>query len=250
MIQMAGSNILNSIYQILLIEDDSDFRLAISSTLPEEILLVSAANGKEARHYLGKQTFDLILLDLTLPDEDGLKLSSWIRSEERFREIPIMLLTGRAEIEDKVMAFSLGADDYLVKPVDPREFRARVLSRLKKSRRRAEVEQFFCKGNLKFMVPVQQVIILDNGSSRIIEMTPLEFRLLFLLAKNEGRIYSRDELISLVWGNQITVLDRTVDSHVSDLRRKLLSATHTIKSVRGIGYQLAVTHSTQEKRSA
>lgn len=229
---------LHGAHRILVVEDDLAFQSAIAAALPQEMLVSCASNSSEARRLLESQEFDLILLDLTLPDGDGMRLCSWIRADNRFKDVAIMLITGHAETDYKVMAFSLGANDYMVKPIDSRELRARVLSHLKRARGRSDAEAVFFRGNLKFVVSSQQVFIIGEEIPRRIETSSLEFRLLLLFAQNEERVFSRDELISRVWGEQVSVLERTVDSHVSDLRKKLISASHAIQAVRGAGYRL------------
>ena len=123
--------------RILLVDDDSDFRAMIQSVLPKEVFMTSAGTIGEAEALLGKEQFDLILLDLSLPDGEGLKFCSRIRQDESYRSIPMIMLTGSSEIDDKVIAFQLGVDDYLVKPFDLREFKARVISRLRRARDKA-----------------------------------------------------------------------------------------------------------------
>jgi two-component system phosphate regulon response regulator PhoB len=244
---------LTSNYKVLVIDDDPLFQAAVVKGLPQEVSVISASSAKEARTQLEGQSVDLILLDLGLPDEDGMKLCSWIRFEERFLDIPLVLLTGRSDVNDKVMAFSLGADDYLVKPVDPKEFKARILAKLKRANRVSTQGQVFVKGSLKFLLASQQVFIAAQdipSHLQRIETSPIEFRLLLLLAQNDERIFSRDELISKVWGNHVHVLERTVDSHVSDLRKKLALASHRIEAVRGVGYRLVPKSSPNHRESA
>jgi two-component system phosphate regulon response regulator PhoB len=153
------------------------------------------------------------------------------------RDLPIIFITGRSEIEDKEMAFSMGADDYIVKPMSTRELRARVLGRL---RRAQKVGENFTVGNLKFELPLQKVIILNGTLESSLDTTSLEFRILLYFAKHEDHIFSRNQLLTAVWGENVHLLERTVDTHISHLRKKLKEAGSdiTIRPIHGSGYKL------------
>jgi two-component system, OmpR family, phosphate regulon response regulator PhoB len=226
-------------FRILFIEDSKEMAEAVSQTLKRECSFTIASSIKEAKACLEGACFDLVLLDLSLPDGEGFKICSHIRQSDSLRDIPIIFLTGREEIEDKEMAFAMGADDYIVKPVDSRELKARVVSRLQRVSRKAE-ESIFA-GNLRLNVPLQQVAVGNGASETLLTCTPLEFKILYFLCKQEDRVFTRDQLISAAWGESVHLLDRTVDTHVSHLRKKLAAASssHTINPVRGLGYRFS-----------
>jgi two-component system, OmpR family, response regulator ResD len=225
-------------YKVLFLEDSTEIQSAVAMAFRKECVFTFAGMNREAQDTLEKEKFDLVLLDLTLPDGDGFKVCNFIRRSEALRDIPIIFLTGRDEIEDKEMAFSIGADDYIVKPVDMRELRARVLSRLKKVHERRET---LTVGDLKFDLARQRICVVREDGESVLETTSREFRILFHLAKREGQVFSRDQLLTEVWGENIHLLERTVDTHVSHLRKKLkeAGASITIKPVHGFGYKLA-----------
>jgi DNA-binding response OmpR family regulator len=183
---MESPRFARSLYHLLLIEDDLVLQRAVVMMIPAEFAVTVAKNAKEAKDFLSKQTFDLIYLDLTLPDEDGLRLCNWIRSDPRHENTSITLVTGRGEVEDKVMAFSLGADEYLTKPVNAREFKARLQAKLRLLRRKEERDFAFWLGNLKFITSQFQLHLVEGESAELIPLTPLEFRLLYLLAEKRG----------------------------------------------------------------
>ena len=224
-------------YQILLIEDNEEMQLAISQVFKRECQLTMASSIKLAREQLQKAKFDLVLLDLSLPDGEGFKICTYIRQTESLREIPVIFMTGRADIEDKEMAFSLGADDYILKPVQSRELRARVLSRIERTRQKRE--EILILGELKFHVALQKILVLKGTQEFNLDLTTNEFKLLYHFATHEEHIFSRDQLLTAIWGQNIHLLERTVDTHVSHLRKKLsrVQANYQIIPIRGVGYK-------------
>ena len=224
--------------KILWIEDDPDFRDEVEREFSKEVKCDSVGTFGEARALLSQKRYDLILLDLSLPDGEGLKFCSKIQEEETHQKTPVIILTGRNSIDDKVTAFVLGADDYLVKPIDLRELKARVFSKLRKAKKKSEEDQIYVLDGIKFILSMQKVYYFKDHQDILIDMTPIEFRLLLVLAKNEEKRLSRDELIDWVWGKQVHVVNRTVDSHISDLRKKIEVTQYMIQSVRGLGYRL------------
>jgi len=225
------------IYKVLFIEDSEEMQEAVGRALKKECSLTLASSNKAARIHLEQSEFDLVLLDLTLPDGDGFKICNYIRQRDLLRDLPIIFMSGRAEIEDKEMAFSIGADDYIVKPMSSRELRARVLGRL---RRAHKIGESFSVGNLKFDLPLQKVTILNGVLERALETTSLEFRILLYFARHEDHIFSRNQLLTAIWGENVHLLERTVDTHISHLRKKLKEAGSglTIKPIHGSGYKL------------
>lgn len=184
--------------------------------------------------FLDKHIPDLIVLDLMLPDADGLEICRHLRAKERFSAVPIIMLTAKGEEMDKVLGLELGADDYITKPFSPRELVARVKAVLRRKEFVAGSGKIGIGGLLE--IDPEKFEVLVKGEK--IELTTTEFRILQILAMQKGRVYSRELLLEHLWGTEKIVIDRTIDVHVKNLREKLGPAGEFIKSVRGIGYKL------------
>ena len=226
--------------RVLLVEDATDVQAIVAATLRDGYSIQVAATASEALVQLGKQKFDLILMDVMLPDGDGFKLCTQVRNTEEGRDIPIIFLTGRTDVADKVIGFSLGADDYVSKPFEPAELRARVDAKLRKvmaSRERDEILRIY---DLRFQIPYQRLQLIKGSDEALIDLTPIEFKLLLHLARNEEKVFTREELISAVWGDNINIVDRTVDVHISNLRKKLSASVCTIRPIQKVGYTFSV----------
>jgi two-component system phosphate regulon response regulator PhoB/two-component system alkaline phosphatase synthesis response regulator PhoP len=184
--------------------------------------------------FLDAQAPDLIILDLMLPDTDGLEICKLIKRREKFSSIPIIMLTAKAEETDKVLGLELGADDYVTKPFSPKELVARVKAVL-----RRKVQQ-----EVTGKIEIGEVLTIDLEKYEVavkgkkIELTSTEFKILQLLATRKGFVFSRDTILDYLWGQEKAVIDRTVDVHIRHLREKLGEAAHLIKNLRGIGYKL------------
>ena len=204
---------------ILVIEDEPDIRKNLEYNLAREGFKVSAVGSlSDANETLKNNVFSLILLDLMLPDGSGLDLCKKIKGNPETESIPIIILTAKYDEVDRVVGFELGADDYVTKPFSVRELILRVKAILKRGIKKSdvvEVERQF--GDLKIDVDSHEVHV----DSSLIELTALEFRLLRELVDKRGRVQSRDQLLSEVWGYNSEVTTRTVDTHIKRLREKL-----------------------------
>lgn len=225
-------------FKILVVDDSLEHQHLVLSILSKEHLVTQAFTLKETRKFLEKNQFDIILLDISLPDGDGLTFYADLQAAEQTRDIPVIFITSHSEINKEVMGFSLGADDYIIKPLEPARFKARIESRLKQLHLKKEREMVINKGNLRLSVPLQKVSILNDGVENQIELTPVEFKLLFHFLRYEDYILTREQLLTAVWGNNSDVLDRTIDMHVSNLRKKICQSVYKIKAVHGSGYKL------------
>ena len=225
--------------KILVIEDEPDIRRNLEYNLSREGFSVSgAASISEAKLILDSDFFNLILLDLMLPDGSGLDLCKSIKSDSKTESTPIIILTAKDDEVDRVVGFELGADDYVTKPFSVRELILRVKAVLKrgtKKREIVEVERQFA--DLKIDVDSHEVHVDDKK----INLTALEFRLLRQLVDRRGRVQSRDQLLSDVWGYSSEVTTRTVDTHVKRLREKLGPMGKYVQTIRGVGYKFART---------
>lgn len=225
---------------ILVIEDEPDIRRNLEYNLGREGFKASSVGSlDEANEKLKSKKFDLILLDLMLPDGSGLDLCKKIKSNSETEATPIIVLTAKDDEVDKVVGFELGADDYVTKPFSVRELILRVKAILKRSDTKTkevvEVERQF--GDLKIDVDSHEVHV----DSQLIELTALEFRLLKELVDKRGRVQSRDQLLSEVWGYNAEVTTRTVDTHIKRLREKLGSMGKYVQTIRGVGYKFSRT---------
>jgi len=223
--------------KILVIEDEPDIRRNLEYNLSREGFSVSAAASiSEANTSLASTDYSLILLDLMLPDGSGLDLCKSIKSNSDTESIPIIILTAKDDEVDKVVGFELGADDYVTKPFSVRELILRVKAVLKRGSKKKEIVEVVRQfGDLKIDVDSHEVHVDDAK----INLTALEFRLLRQLVDTRGRVQSRDQLLSEVWGYSAEVTTRTVDTHVKRLREKLGPMGKYVQTIRGVGYKFA-----------
>ena len=201
--------------------------------------------GSEGVVYLRRNPVDLLLLDILLPDENGLEICRSLREDSRLAALPIVFVTAKGEEFDRILGLELGADDYVVKPFSPRELLARVKAVLRRKTRQAEPEEVIESGELRLDSRTQDVIVRGQPAS----LSALEFRLLFFLAAHPRRIFSRERLLDEVWGGDRYVTPRTIDVHVRRLREKIEArpeAPEYIGTVRGAGYRfVGQTHESQ-----
>jgi two-component system, OmpR family, phosphate regulon response regulator PhoB len=200
---------------------------------------IRAFSAEQAKQLITGVLPDLILLDWMLPGKSGIHLAKEIRADERTRHIPLIMLTARAEEEDKIMGLDVGADDYVTKPFSPKELMARIKAVL---RRRAPqlTDDEVQSGKLR-LDPLTHRVTATHDDSTIIrlELGPTEFRLLHYLMTHPERVHSRSQLLDHVWGDHVYVEERTVDVHIKRLRAALSPAecANMIETVRGSGYR-------------
>jgi two-component system alkaline phosphatase synthesis response regulator PhoP len=223
---------------ILIIEDDPDIRSLLELHLHDlELQTTSIDHGTKGYEKARSQNFDLIILDLMLPGMTGLEICQKLRALDV--HTPILMLTAKAEEFDKVMGLESGADDYLTKPFGIREFLARVKAILRRTEQKVQDEvapKTLSLGDL--YIDLEKHQIKKGGSS--LDLTPKEFDLLCLFAQNPGRSYSREQLLSQVWGYEFSGYEHTVNSHINRLRGKLeddLDKPEYIQTVWGVGYR-------------
>ena len=228
---------------ILVIEDEPDINKTISyNLLTEGYEPISVYNLLEADDWIQSNSPDLILLDLMLPDGSGLDFCKRIKSKDKFNNIPIIILTAKDDEVDKVVGFELGADDYVTKPFSVRELILRIKAILKRKTITSHSENVDSNeskefGKLKIDADSHEVFI-DNNE---IILTALEFKLLKHLVDRRGRVQTRDQLLSDVWGYSAQITTRTVDTHVKRLREKLGIMGKHVETIRGVGYRFSRT---------
>jgi len=220
---------------IAIIDDEPDILELVSLHLTKSGFKVKKfLNGENFFKFLSKEIPDLIILDLMLPDSDGIEICKYLKSNENFNSIPIIMLTALSSEVDRILGLEIGADDYVTKPFSPRELVARVKAVL---RRRTEKQ-------LSSQIKIGDVLLIDFNKYKVyvekkeINLTSTEFRILKILAQKRGWVFTRDQILYHLWGHDKAVLDRTVDVHIKRLREKLGKAGKFIKSVRGVGYKI------------
>jgi two-component system phosphate regulon response regulator PhoB len=219
---------------ILVIDDEKDLIELLSYSLEKEGLAVKGAlNGEAGLAKAASDLPDLVLIDIMMPGMDGLEVCRRLRADTRTSAIPIIMLTAKSAESDRVVGLELGADDYVTKPFSPRELAARIKAVLRRTAPRVEHMNVIRRGDLMIDLNRREVSC-ENTS---ISLTASEFRLLHFLATRPGHVFSRSELIDGALGREVTVSDRTVDVHVTGLRRKLGHCGEWIETVRGFGYK-------------
>lgn len=225
--------------KILIIEDEPDIRKTLEYNLSKEGFdVICASSLSEGKDYLNIDSFSLILLDLMLPDGSGLDLCRELKSNTEKKLIPIIILTAKDDEVDKVVGFELGADDYVTKPFSVRELILRIKAVLKRGNAKSEnleVQRQF--GDLVIDVESHEVFV----NNEHVALTALEFKLLRQLVDRRGRVQSRDQLLSDVWGYSADVTTRTVDTHIKRLREKLGAMGKYVQTIRGVGYKFSRT---------
>ena len=225
--------------KILVVDDDTNISELISLYLNKEgYETKEVANGKTALEVFGEYKPDLVLLDVMLPGADGYDVCKEIRKKSR---TPIIMLTAKGEVFDKVLGLELGADDYMVKPFDPKELMARVKAVLRRNIQSVEEEE-----NQKNRIVLDNLIIdKDNYSvtyeGNLVELPPKELEVLYFLASHPKQVFTREQLLDKIWGYDFVGDTRTVDVHIKRLREKIEtdpSNPEIIKTIRGIGYMI------------
>ncbi len=230
-----NNNANNETRRILLVEDEKAIRDAVAAYLERENYWVTAvADGQEALVEFTKRHFDLVVLDLMLPRVSGERVCRAIRDAS---DTPIIMLTAKGEVEDRIIGLELGADDYLIKPFSPRELVARVRALLRRAHSDSDPQrEVLVFGDLTIDISGHKVTVAGEE----VELTASEFKLLTTLSRYPGRVYSRMELVEKVLGYDFEGYERTIDSHVKNLRAKIGDDPRDPKwlyTVHGIGYR-------------
>lgn len=220
---------------IAIIDDEPDIRELVSLHLERAgFQTESFERADDFLRTLDVKIPDLIILDLMLPDADGLDVCKLLRKNDAFSRIPVIMLTAKGEETDRILGLELGADDYVTKPFSPRELVARVKAVLRREVKHKDGEVQNIAGILRIDPGKHEVKL----KGKTIDLTSTEFRILRLLASKRGWVFTRDQILDHLWGHEKAVLDRTIDVHIKHLREKLDDAAYLIKNVRGVGYKL------------
>lgn len=219
---------------IAIVDDEPDIVELIAHHLKKEGFKVKGFyNGGDLLSHLKTASLDLIILDLMLPDIDGLEICRMLKRDEKTAFIPIIMLTAKGTETDKVVGLELGADDYVVKPFSHRELIARVKTVLRRTSPKERVNTIKI-GDL--VIDPMRFEVRVKG--RMVDLTPTEFRILEILTGNKGKVFNRERLLEKLWGDEKIVVDRTIDVHIKRLREKLGKTGKLIKTIRGIGYKV------------
>jgi len=220
--------------RVLIVDDDPDILRLVSYNIGQAgFEVIAASTGRKALEIAQKQHPDLIILDVMLPDVDGMEVCRTLRQQYPSRRIPIIMLTARGDEIDRVVGFELGADDYVAKPFSPRELVLRVKSILRRSG--GEPSDVLHAANLDIYPERRQCI----AAGAAVALTVKEFDLLYELMKAGGNVLTRDTLMDRVWGYHGDATSRTLDTHVRRLRDKLGEAGSCVETVRGVGYRIS-----------
>ena len=220
--------------RVLVVDDEPDLLELVRFNLVQAGFAVDTAEtGEEGLSKARRNPPDLLVLDLMLPDLPGTEVCRRLRGEERLSDTPVLMLTAKSEEVDRVVGFELGADDYVTKPFSPRELVLRVKAILRRAASPKDEQGILEHGPLRIDRERHRCWV--DGSS--IALTAKEFRLLSSLMTRAGRVMTRESLLDEVWGSDVTVTTRTIDTHLKRLREKLGSAGDLIETVRGVGYR-------------
>ena len=221
--------------RVVLIEDEPDIAEVLEYNLAKEGFAVEVARrGDSGLESIRRDPPDLILLDLMLPGLDGLELTRMLKRDPATARLPIVMLTARGEELDRIVGLELGADDYISKPFSPREVVLRVKAVLRRLQPEENASELLEIGDIELDISGHQLRVRGKEAP----LTATEFRLLRLLMERSGRVQTRGQLLSDVWGYAEDIDSRTVDTHIRRLRRKLGSEADRIETVIGVGYRL------------
>ena len=220
---------------VYILEDDASIRKLVTYTLNSQGMEVEGfERPSQFWHALGEKKPDLVLLDIMLPEEDGLQVLKRLRSDPATQRLPVLMLTAKGTEYDKVLGLDQGADDYIAKPFGMMELMARIRAALRHSGQDQEPGAYQL-GEL-YVDPRQHVV---RVAGREVALTLKEFQLLTLLLERRGTVFTRDQLLNTIWGYEFDGASRTVDVHIRTLRQKLGECGGCIETVRGIGYKIS-----------
>jgi DNA-binding response OmpR family regulator len=222
--------------KIVVIEDEEDILEVIAYNLRREGYEVfTATSGEEGLDTIERVGPNLVVLDLMLPEIDGIELCRRLKADPLTQEIPVIMVTAKGEESDVVLGLGVGADDYVPKPFGPKELVARVKTILRRSRSRPDGEKRDRVVRDGVVIDPQRHDVKVDGES--VTLTATEFRLLHFLAAHPGRVFTRDQLLTRVIGEDAIVVDRNIDVHVRAIRKKLGRRRDLVETVRGVGYR-------------
>jgi len=232
-------------HKILCIDDDPVIQSLVHASL-KGMLVTEAHSISEANLCLAKATFDAILVDIQLPDGDGLRFLNDFLAIEKNKSLPSFVFSSDSKISNKTMAFTLGADDFISKPFDPIELKLRIESKIKKTEAFKESQNIITIADLLIDFKQQKAFVVLANKNEDLNLTSIEFKLIYYLAAKKDFVFSRGQIMEKIWNNTI-VSERTIDSHVSHLRKKLARTKVNIESLHNFGYKLKIESQLKDK---
>lgn len=225
-------------HKMLVVDSDVQYQKIVSQTLIQ-FELIFANTVEEAIVSLKGNAFDCILVDMSLPERSRMFLLNEVLKSEQFEKTPVLCMGESEDVTDRVTALDMGVDDFIVKPFNALEFRARIENKIRKSIKQKSEYQVTAIGNMSIDHTRHRVLV-RNGQNEIeVPVTQTEFKLLTCLARSPEQVYSREQLLASAWGDEAGVLERVVDVHICLLRKKLgEKCSHTVKALSGVGYKL------------
>jgi len=223
---------------ILVVEDDRDIRELVCQSLTQnDFRTTGCRDVQEAKQSLAEHNPDCLVVDWMLPDGSGVELIRWMRRQHQYQQIPVLMLTARAQESDMITGLDSGADDYLTKPMSLRELNARVKALLRRPAAYQEEKDIVQVGPLSLNSRTHEIFVGELP----VELTKTEFKLLKLFMENSKKVFSREQILDSVWGVNAYLGDRTVDVHILRLRKLLkpYGVDKMIRTVRGTGYRIA-----------
>jgi DNA-binding response OmpR family regulator len=221
--------------KIAVLEDEKDIRELIALHLKKANYRVTEfSSANDLFRSLEKDSFDILILDLILPDMDGIDVCRSIKNNPKLSSLPIVMVTAKTEVTDRVVGLEMGADDYISKPFSPKELVARVRAVLRRYSSKTETEKVRI-GKTLVIDPAKREVCVDDKK---IDLTFAEFGILQILASKKGWVFTREKIIDTLWEGEKAVIERTVDVHIKNLREKMGKAGRYIKNTRGVGYKI------------
>jgi two-component system alkaline phosphatase synthesis response regulator PhoP len=222
--------------KILLVDDEKDILEFLKYNLEmENFQVFPSTNGKDALKLM-KQKPDLIVLDIMMPEMDGFELYEEIQKHKDYQDIPVIFLTAKAGETDEITGLNLGASDYIQKPISPKKLVARIKTNLRKSSGNKDKSKNFEEVKIgPLQIDIEKFLVKIEGRQKFFPRK--EFQLLHYLASNPGKVVNRETLLKEIWGNDVFVVDRTIDVHIRKIREKLGKHSNLIETVKGIGYR-------------
>jgi len=226
------------VMNIIVVEDDRDIREMVCQSLAQnDYRTIGVRDVQEARQAIEKNSPDCLVVDWMLPDGSGVELIRWLRRQDQFQQVPVLMLTARSQESDMITGLDSGADDYLTKPMSLRELNARIRALLRRPAQYEEKQDVLEYGPVSLNSRTHEVFVDGN----VVELTKTEFKLLKLFIANPRKVFSREQILDSVWGLNAFLGDRTVDVHILRLRKilKPYGVDRMITTVRGSGYRLS-----------
>lgn len=234
--------------KILIVDDETMLLSILERALAVDYNVKTASSGKEAIRLCEGEAFDLLVMDVNMPEVDGFQTLATVRTLPKNKETPVLFLSGRGELDSKLLAFDLGVQDYMLKPIHTKELKARIKVHLEKAARSKEPAPVIPGPWLDFHVGENRVHLKENNV--FVDLTKIECGILRILMESPEQVISREQLLHGVWGNDLNVLTRTVDAHIKKIRKKLGPTAELIESIHGVGYRFTPNPKSFSQRSS